>query len=295
VERQKPIINKNPYKNDVFVLGMIMLECGLLDRQDHCYLNDCSEVNFERIEANLNSFEQLYGEDLRKMVEAMLSRDIRNRPDWIELLKYVNKNSRGKENRGSQAPKREHFISRVNADGEAKRAQSNQQSLRTVPEPPKSVFYKQPAASVAPAFQPASTYVPQEKVKTAPPPPFPQGSSVQLPSQTVPVFYKPQEYSYKPVEQLTSPNPFSLTFNNHAPQFQPQQQHYFMPPLQQPPPQVIVSERFVPSAFTGFGKEGPSSIPFPDKQSISSNLTAVLDHAPSPVGQYVRPAQSVHY
>ena len=34
IETQRPIINKNPYKNDVFVLGMLLLECGLLQRQD---------------------------------------------------------------------------------------------------------------------------------------------------------------------------------------------------------------------------------------------------------------------
>lgn len=85
VETQKPIINKNPYKNDVFVLGMIILECGLLERQDQCYLNDCSEVSFERVEGNLRRFGEVYEEKLRIMVEQMLLRDIRERPDWIEL------------------------------------------------------------------------------------------------------------------------------------------------------------------------------------------------------------------
>jgi len=49
IETQKPIINKNPYKNDVFTLGMIMLECGLLERQDQCYLDDCSRINWQKI------------------------------------------------------------------------------------------------------------------------------------------------------------------------------------------------------------------------------------------------------
>lgn len=39
IESQKPIINKNSYKNDVFTMGIILLECGLLERQDHCYLD----------------------------------------------------------------------------------------------------------------------------------------------------------------------------------------------------------------------------------------------------------------
>ncbi len=51
------------------------------------------------------------------MVEQMLLRDIRERPDWTELLKYVDKKARNEKTsvRGSQLPKREHFITRVNA------------------------------------------------------------------------------------------------------------------------------------------------------------------------------------
>jgi hypothetical protein len=55
------------------------------------------------------------------MVELMLSRDIRNRPDWVDLLKHVNRNSKNNKNaangktyaRNSQIPKREHFITRI--------------------------------------------------------------------------------------------------------------------------------------------------------------------------------------
>lgn len=154
VETQKPIINKNPYKNDVFVLGMILLECGLLERQDQCYLNDCSAVSFERIEGNLRRFGSIYEDELRQMVELMLLRDIRERPDWTELLKYVDKRARnGKSSvRGSQVPKREHFITRVNAaEADSKRGQSNQQSMRAMAEPPKSMFYNQPQTYAPPA------------------------------------------------------------------------------------------------------------------------------------------------
>ena len=49
IESQKPIINKNPYKNDVFTLGMIMMECGLLERKDECYMDDCSRINWQKI------------------------------------------------------------------------------------------------------------------------------------------------------------------------------------------------------------------------------------------------------
>lgn len=30
LKNQRPIPNRNPYKSDVFILGLILLECGLL-------------------------------------------------------------------------------------------------------------------------------------------------------------------------------------------------------------------------------------------------------------------------
>ena len=51
----------NPYKSDVFTFGMIMLEAGLLRRQDDCYEDDCSRVNWRQIEHNLNVFAEMYG------------------------------------------------------------------------------------------------------------------------------------------------------------------------------------------------------------------------------------------
>lgn len=52
LESNKPIPNKNAYKNDVFTLGMIMLECGLLDRQNNCYLDECAKVHWNQIRQN---------------------------------------------------------------------------------------------------------------------------------------------------------------------------------------------------------------------------------------------------
>lgn len=201
VETQKPIINKNPYKNDVFVLGMIMLECALLERQDHCYLHDCSEVSFERVQANLKRFSEAYDGELSSYVVWMLSRDIRDRPDWIELLKHVNRNKMDK--RASQAPRRDHFITRVApADPGSKRQQTEQSQRQQPPEqpnrplaqPPQSIFYKQaqPYAPPLPTI-PAPTYVTQDKVKSTPPPQFVASTSntIQLPTQNGPVLSKP--------------------------------------------------------------------------------------------------------
>lgn len=90
IESQKPIINKNPYKNDVFTLGMIMLECGLLERQEQCYLDDCSRINWQKIENNLRRFAEIYDEQLWRLIEYMLKGDIRVRPDWQDLSKLIN-------------------------------------------------------------------------------------------------------------------------------------------------------------------------------------------------------------
>lgn len=104
---------------------MIVLECGLLERQDQCYVNDCSEVNFDRIEGKLKRFGEIYGEELRKMVELMLARDIRNRPDWKQLNTCVNENSKnGQAFNTQRSSQRQQFITRVGTDADTKRAGS---------------------------------------------------------------------------------------------------------------------------------------------------------------------------
>ncbi len=58
------------------------------------------------------------------MIELMLNRDIRNRPDWSDLLKHVNKKSQ--VNKDLSEPKVEtrtsqrHYITRVLADNSKK-------------------------------------------------------------------------------------------------------------------------------------------------------------------------------
>lgn len=49
IDSQRPILKKNSYKNDVFTLGIIALECGLLENQDQCYVEDCGKVNWQRV------------------------------------------------------------------------------------------------------------------------------------------------------------------------------------------------------------------------------------------------------
>jgi hypothetical protein len=69
---------------------MIMLECGLLERQDQCYLDDCSRINWQKIENNLRRLAEIYDEQLWRLIEYMLKGDIRVRPDWQDLSKLIN-------------------------------------------------------------------------------------------------------------------------------------------------------------------------------------------------------------
>ena len=53
-------------------MGIIMLECGLLERQDQCYLDDCSRINWSKIEANICRFGHMYDDDLKQLISLML-------------------------------------------------------------------------------------------------------------------------------------------------------------------------------------------------------------------------------
>ena len=70
-------------KGDIWTMGMIMLEAGLLNYKDECYRDDWSRIHWESIHYNINCFGQIYSEELKNMVELMLSREYRSRPDWI--------------------------------------------------------------------------------------------------------------------------------------------------------------------------------------------------------------------
>lgn len=64
----------DPYRSDVFTAGMLILEAGLLQRQDDCYEDDCSKVNWRQVGDNINKFGELYGGELKGYVDMMLAR-----------------------------------------------------------------------------------------------------------------------------------------------------------------------------------------------------------------------------
>jgi hypothetical protein len=54
-------VNKNAFKNDVFTFALILLEAGLLEKQDKCYLEDCSVFNYTVLAKNIGKFGDRYG------------------------------------------------------------------------------------------------------------------------------------------------------------------------------------------------------------------------------------------
>lgn len=56
IERQEfSALTEDPFKEDVFVAGMILLECALLERQDECYHNDYERVNWNKLQERLGN------------------------------------------------------------------------------------------------------------------------------------------------------------------------------------------------------------------------------------------------
>lgn len=53
--------NHNPFKSDVFVMGMIVLELGLLEYQDEVYNRSKFIVNEHLLTKKLAIFEKAYG------------------------------------------------------------------------------------------------------------------------------------------------------------------------------------------------------------------------------------------
>lgn len=64
---------------------MVMLEAGLLQRQDECYTDECAAINWDKIDHNLNRFQESYGVEFRNVVEMMLRRKAEERIDWFGL------------------------------------------------------------------------------------------------------------------------------------------------------------------------------------------------------------------
>jgi hypothetical protein len=50
------LFNGNPFKEDVFTAGMVVLESGLLQKLDECYLGEGEAVNWKKLDSFLIKF-----------------------------------------------------------------------------------------------------------------------------------------------------------------------------------------------------------------------------------------------
>ena len=67
----------------------MILEAGLLQRQDDCYEDDCSKVNWRQVEGNINKFADVYGGELKGYVDMMLAKEIAHRIHWDQLIEQI--------------------------------------------------------------------------------------------------------------------------------------------------------------------------------------------------------------
>lgn len=58
----------DPYKTDIWTLGMILLEAGLLSYQDGCYRDQFSRIHWDTLHYNINRFQQSYSPELANLL-----------------------------------------------------------------------------------------------------------------------------------------------------------------------------------------------------------------------------------
>ena len=61
----------------------------MLQYQDECYRDEGARLHWETVQYHLHRFREGYSEDLAGLVELMLSREEKARPDWLQLEERV--------------------------------------------------------------------------------------------------------------------------------------------------------------------------------------------------------------
>jgi hypothetical protein len=79
----------DPFKEDVFIAGMMAMECALLERQDDCYQQNWEGVNWEKVREKLAMVENRYGRDTRIVIEQMLEETSEKRIDWQGIIRAL--------------------------------------------------------------------------------------------------------------------------------------------------------------------------------------------------------------
>ncbi len=65
-----------------------MLECGLLEPMESIFVEN-EDIDLEEVNEKLDLFGKIYSKDLKLTVSTMLTRDPKERMDWIGLKQYV--------------------------------------------------------------------------------------------------------------------------------------------------------------------------------------------------------------
>ncbi len=58
----------DPFRSDIFTMGMVVLEAGLLAYQDECYRDQYSRIHWETLQYNINLFQQAYSAELTNLL-----------------------------------------------------------------------------------------------------------------------------------------------------------------------------------------------------------------------------------
>jgi hypothetical protein len=69
------------FKSDVFTMGVVMLETGLLEYQDECYDGVRPDLNL--LSKSLERLSCLYSDELCKIVGIMLDHNPATRESWL--------------------------------------------------------------------------------------------------------------------------------------------------------------------------------------------------------------------
>ena len=79
----------NPYKSDIFTLGMVVLHMTTLENCDECYDYQSFKLRNGEIDKRLANLKKQYGDKLYYVIKGMLIEDENERPEYDDLLKML--------------------------------------------------------------------------------------------------------------------------------------------------------------------------------------------------------------
>ncbi|KAL4466540.1 hypothetical protein ABPG72_010591 [Tetrahymena utriculariae] len=80
----------NPFKSDVFTLGVILIECCNLGTVDNLYNYETGDFNENQLKIHMNIIKNQYGIDVHDLIARMVKVQEQDRPDFIELANQLN-------------------------------------------------------------------------------------------------------------------------------------------------------------------------------------------------------------